>query len=105
MRFVDHTLGDGNVLLEGFMTRVDHDRTGKAGSDTVVACFFVAMIEMHGKDRFGKHSFGRADNSFEHALVSIFTRTFGKVNDEWRLALHIAAKQAEALFHVVDVVG
>src|ERR1700730_384798 len=105
MRFVDDALGNGNVLLERFMAGVDHDRAVKPGSDTVVACFLVAVIKVHGKDRFGKHSFGRADNRFEHALVSIFTSAFGKLNDEWRLALHIAAKQAEALFHVVNVVS
>src|SRR6266704_1580944 len=60
---------------------------------------------MDGENRFGKHSFGGADNRLEHAFVGILSRAFGELDNEWRFALHIAAEQAEALFHVVNVVG
>src|SRR4030095_13057172 len=46
----------------------------------------------------------RADQGFEHPLVGIFPRALRKLNDEWRLALHIAAEQPKDLFHVVYVV-
>src|SRR5437870_13154993 len=60
---------------------------------------------MHGKNGFRKHAFCRAYYRFEHPFVRIFSGTLGKLNDKGRAALHVAAEQAEALFHVVYVVS
>jgi hypothetical protein len=38
-------------------------------------------------------------------IVSIFPGAFRKLNNERRTTLDIATEQAEALFHVVDVIG
>ena len=59
---------------------------------------------MDGENRFGKHSFSGADHGFEHAFISILSGAFRELDDEWRAALDVASKQAEELFHVIDVV-
>ena len=101
---IDDALCNLDVFLEWLMTGVDHDGAVKTRGDTIVARFLVAMVEMHGKDRLGKHAFGCANYRFEHPFVGIFSRAFGKLNDKRRLTLHIAAKKPEALLHIVNVI-
>jgi hypothetical protein len=105
MSFVDEAFADRDVFLKWLMARVDHDRAVKTRRDAVVTGFLVAMIEMHGENGVRKHSLGRADHRFEHALVRIFSRAFGKLDDEWRFALDVTAEESEQLFHVVNVVS
>ena len=104
VRFIDYAPCNGDIFFERLVASIDHDGAVKTGCDAVVASFFVPVIEMHGKNRFGKHSFSRPDDRFEHSFIGIFSRTFRKLDDKWRLALHITTEQAETLFHVVNVV-
>ena len=96
MRAIDHAFGDGDVFVEWLVARVDHDRAVKARIDAIVTGLFVAVIEMHGENGFGKNLFGGADDRFEHALVGVFARAFGELDDEGRLALDAAAEQAQS---------
>src|SRR4030095_4012258 len=95
---------DSDVFFKRLVAGVDHDRAVEPGIDAVIAGLFVAMIEVNGKNRVAKHLFGGADQGFEHPLVGVFPRALRKLDDKWRLALHIAAEQSEDLFHVVYVV-
>ncbi len=63
------------------------------------------MVEMDGEDGVLEHLVGSADERFEHSFVGVFSRPFRKLNDERRLALHVAAEQPEDLFHVVHVIS
>jgi len=63
------------------------------------------VIEMDGEDRLRKHLVRGANERFEHPFVGIFARAFGELNDKGRLALHVAAKQTEDLFHGVQHTG
>ena len=87
------------------MAGVNDDRAIDSGIDGVVARLFIAVIEMDGEDRLGKHLLGRADERLEHAFVGIFSSAFGKLDDERSLALHVAAEEPEDLLHVVHVVS
>ncbi len=102
---VDDAAGDGDVFVKVFVRGVDHDRAVEAGVDAVVASLLVAVIEMDGEDGFRENLLGGADDGFEHALVGVITRAFRKLDDEGRLALHVAAEEAHRLFEVVDVIG
>ena len=53
----------------------------------------------------GKISLGGADDGLEHALVGVFARALGDLDDERRLAGDAALEQAHGLLGVVDVVG
>src|SRR5262245_38434736 len=101
---IHDAFGDSDILVKSLVASVDHDRAIEPGIDAVVAGLFIAMIEVNGKDRLGEHLFGCADQGFEHPLIGIFPRALRKLDDEWRLALHIAAEQPEDLFHIVYVV-
>ena len=105
MGAIDHTFCDFDILLEGLVRCIDHDRAVETGFDAIVAGFFVSMIEMDGKNGFGKYLLGRAQHRFEHAFIGVFPSAFGKLHDERRLALHVAAEQTQNLFHVVNVIG
>jgi hypothetical protein len=105
MRTVDHPFCDGNVLVERLMARVDHDRAVKARVDAVVAGFFISMIEMDREDGLWVHLLGCANHAFEHAFVGIFSGALRELDDKRGPTLDISAKEAEQLFHVVDVVG
>ncbi len=83
---LDDALGDGDVFVEIVVAGVDHDRRIKAAVDAVVAGFLVAVVEMDGEDRLGENDLRRADDGFEHALVGVFARALGKLDDEGRLA-------------------
>jgi hypothetical protein len=63
------------------------------------------MIEMNREDGLGVHVLGCANHAFEHAFVGIFSGALRELDDERGPALDISAKEAEQLFHVVDVVG
>src|SRR5205807_1110515 len=104
VRFIDNSLRDRDVFFERLLARIDHDRAVKTRRDAIIARLFIAMIEMDGENSFGKHSLGGANYRLEHAFVGIFPGALRKLNDERRATLDIAAEQAEALFHVVDVV-
>ena len=103
--FIDNSLRDRDVFFERLLARIDHDRAVKTRRDAIITRLFIAMIEMDGENGFGKHSLGRANYRLEHAFVGIFPGALRKLNDERRATLDIAAEQAEALFHVVDVIG
>src|SRR5579862_478097 len=105
VRAIHDALGYGHVLLERFVAGVDHHRTVKARLDAVVARLLVAMVQMHREDRLGDNLFRGADDGFEHALVGVFARAPGKLDDERSLAVDAAAEEARRLFEVVDVIG
>jgi DNA repair protein RecN (Recombination protein N) len=64
-----------------------------------------ALVEVHGENGLGIHGVGRADEGFEHALVGVFARAFGKLDNKGRLAVYAALEETEGLLHVVDVVS
>ena len=105
VRAIHHAFGDGDIFGERLVARVDHDRTVKTRVNAIVAGLLVTMIEMHGKDRVLEHFFRRADQRLEHPFVGVLPRAFRKLDNERRLALHVAAEQPEDLFHVVHVVS
>ena len=53
----------------------------------------------------GKICVGGADDGLEHALVGVFARPLGNLDDERGLRLDAAAEEAHRLLGVVDVVG
>ena len=105
VRSFDDPPRDRNVLIERIMGCVDHNAGVEAALDTLVAGLFIAMVEMHRENRFGKHLFGRPNHGFEHSLVGILPGALRELNDKRRLASNIAAEQPEELFHVVNIVG
>ena len=48
---------------------------------------------------------GGADHGLEHPLVGVGAGALGELDDERRLAVHVAPEQAHGLLEVVDVVG
>ena len=63
------------------------------------------MIKVHREDGLREHLLTRANHRFEVTLVRILARALAELNDERRLALHIAFEQANGLFEVIDVVS
>jgi hypothetical protein len=104
MRAIDHAFRDRDIFLKRLVAGVDHDRAVKPGVDAVVARLFVTMIKVHRENGFGENSFRCANDRLEHAFVRVFACAFRKLNDKRRFALPIAAKQAQALFDVVNVI-
>ena len=78
-----------------FVARIDHDRAVKARIDAIVTGLFVAVIEVHGENCFGKNLLRRANHRFEHPLVGVLAGAFGELDDKGRLALDVAAEQAQ----------
>ncbi len=63
------------------------------------------MVEVDGEDGLGEDLVGGADQAFEHGLVGVGAGALADLDDERRLAVHVAAEQAHGLLEVVDVVG
>ena len=100
---VDNALGDFNVLLVRLGARVDHDGAVEAAGDAVHAGGLVAVIEMHGEDRIREDLVGGLDHGLEHLLVRVRAGALRKLDDERRLAVHVALEETHGLFQVVDV--
>src|SRR4030095_6662789 len=92
MSAVHDAFGDSDILIKRLVAGIDHDRAVDPGIDAGVAGLFIAMIEVNGKNRLCEHLFGRTDQGFEHPLVGILPCALRKLDDEWRLALHVAAE-------------
>jgi hypothetical protein len=82
---VDDALGDRDVLLERIVRGVDHHGAVEAGVDAIVAGLLVAVVEVHREDGLGEDLVGGADDGLEHALVGVFARALGNLDDERRL--------------------
>ncbi|MDE1170406.1 MAG: hypothetical protein PW734_04220 [Verrucomicrobium sp.] len=93
------------MVREVLMGGVDHDRAVEAGIDAVVAGLLVAVVEVDGEDVLRIHLRGGADEGLKHALVGVFPRALGKLDDEGGLGVGTAFEEAEDLLHVVHVVG
>ncbi len=60
---------------------------------------------MHRKDDFGVHLLSGVDNGFHHLYAGVLTSPSRDLDNEGSLSFNTPAKQAQSLFHVVDVVG
>ncbi len=105
VRLLHDPFRDRDIFFARLVAGVDHHRAVEPGLDAIVAGLLIAMVEVHGEDRFRKDLFGGADHRLEHALVGIFPGAFGKLDNKRRFAANVAAEQPEELFHVVNVVG
>ncbi len=74
-------------FVERLVRGVDHHRAVEARLDAVVAGLLVAVVEVDGEDGLGKDLARRADDGLEHALVGVFARALGDLDDEGRLRL------------------
>src|SRR5438105_1301236 len=92
MGALNYSFGNCDVFFEWFVARVDHNRTVEAGSDAIVTCLLVSVIEMNGKNHRWKHLFCRSDHCFKHSFVRIFSGTFRELNNEWGLTLITASE-------------
>ena len=105
MRGVHYPAGGGNVIFEIFTAGIDHDRGVKTAVDAVVTGFFVAMVQVHGKNGIRKDLISRTDETFQHNFVGVRARTLADLNNERRFAVQVSAEQSHELFKIVDVVG
>jgi hypothetical protein len=64
MGVFDNATANLDVFLERLVTGIDHN-TGEAFIDAVFAELeAIAMVQVHGKDRFGPDFLGRANHGF-----------------------------------------
>ncbi len=102
---LDHALRDLDVLLERLVGGVDHHRAVEPGSDAIHAGGLVAVVEVDGEDRLRKDLVRGPEDGLEHALVGVGPGALADLDDERRLAIHVAAEQAHGLFQIIDIVG
>ena len=95
----------GAELVERVVRGVDHHGAEEAGIDAVVAGFLVTVVEVHREDGLGEDVGGGADNGLKHALVGVFARALGDLDDEGGLGRDGTLEQAHGLLGVVDIVG
>ena len=101
----NHPAGDFDIFIKRFVAGINHHRTVKTTLDTIVAGFFIAMIEMNRKNGFRENLVGRSNQAFEHFLVGVRARALANLNDERGFAIHVPTKQAHRLLQIIDVIS
>lgn len=98
-------LGDADVLFEGEVGSINHDRSETEGDGLLDGFYVITVVEVDDDwdfwvlDSSGFHELPKVDH------VGILEGTTGGLDDDWRLGLGSSIHDGLDLFHVVDVVG
>ena len=102
---IGNSASNSDILFEGIVGCIDHDRRIEAAVDTLVRRFFIAVVEVYCKKCVGENGVRGANNVFQHQFVGVLTRTLGNLNDERRLRINGSLEQTHRLLGIVNIVS